>query len=320
MTGTRVYLMGLCAALAVACGGERVSPGAVPDAGQGVDGGSAVEDGGASSDGGALADGGPAGDGGTALDGGAGGDGGPLADGGAVCVPNLDGRITRAEVSFPVGASVIYAVNRDGTTVDGVSTAGSDGGSAGRIWDFSAARSEDHRVLDELVSPTGQWWASSYPTATFATLADRASGVYGVYRATDTALTLLGTVSTEANKTNLALSPPVDVLRFPLAVGTTWDVTSTGSGTYNYSLLQNSNQYHFSVDARGEVWTPSARFPVLRVRMDLTQSIPLTVFSRTVRSYVFVSECWGVVARVTSADNEAAVEFTRAVEYRRLSL
>ena len=59
---------------------------------------------------------------------------------------------------------------------------------------------------------------------------------------------------------------------------------------------------------------------MLRIRMDLDQSIPLTLFRRTQRTYTFVSECWGAVARIASVDNEMSVEFTTASEYRRLSL
>jgi hypothetical protein len=209
-------------------------------------------------------------------------------------------------------------VNRDGETVQGISTAGTQG-TSGRIWDFSDARSEDHRVVDELWAPTGEWWAASYPEATFASWLDRGQDLHGVYRVTATTLELLATVSREANRTDLKMDPPVVVLRFPLSEGTSWEQTVTGRGYVNYTPLVNTNKYVFRVDAHGEVWTPAARFPALRLRSDLEQSIPLTLFRRTVRTYAFLSECWGLVARITSTDDEPAEEFTRAVEYRRLS-
>jgi hypothetical protein len=70
----------------------------------------------------------------------------------------------------------------------------------------------------------------------------------------------------------------------------------------------------------GEVWTPAARFPVLRVNTTLDQTIPLTVFRRALRTYAFITECGGLVARVASVDNDTAENFTRASEYRRLNL
>lgn len=238
---------------------------------------------------------------------------------GAVCSGNRDGVVERSEMAFLTGASVLYAVNRAGTVVEPVDTAGAAGAS-GRVWNFSAAVAQDQRVLDEVLSPRGQWWSSRYPDATFAAVADRATNLLGVYRVSDAALELLGTVSAEMNRTDLRFTPPVAVLRFPLRVGASWDQTVNGNGFVNFTPLANVNRYTTRVDADGEVWTPAGRFRALRVRSDLDQSIPLTVFRVTRRTYTFLAECWGVVARVTSVDNEAAEEFRRASEYRRLGL
>jgi hypothetical protein len=141
-----------------------------------------------------------------------------------------------------------------------------------------------------------------------------------VYRVTDAALELMGTVSTEQNRTNLRFTPPVMVLRFPLRVGDTWTQTVTGAGFVSFTPLTNTTVYTTRIDADGEVWTPAGRFRALRMRTDIDQSIPLTVFRTRRRTYTFLSECWGVVARVASVDNETAEEFRRASEYRRLGL
>ncbi len=241
------------------------------------------------------------------------------ADVGPRCVADRDGVITRAEINFLVGASVLYAINDDGTTVSPVDTAGAviDGV---RRWNYSAARPEDRRVLDEVIRPEGRWWSSRYPDATYAAMLDRTNNILGVYRASATALELLGTVSVAANSTNLTMTPPVVVLRFPLRVGDTWTQSVTASGFYNLTPLTSITAYTTHVDAVGEVWTPAGRYPALRVRTDLDQTIPLTIIRRTKRTYTFLSECWGVVARIASADNETAEAFTRAAEYRRLSL
>ncbi|MFO0627244.1 MAG: hypothetical protein U0325_16665 [Polyangiales bacterium] len=241
----------------------------------------------------------------------------PPADGG--CRPNNDGVITRAEFPGVVGASALYLVNRDGVTVDGVNTAGTVTEGT-RRWDFSARRMDDQPVLDEVLSPQGRWWSGQYADASFASVIDRATNLLGVYRLSATALELLGTVSTTANQTNLRFSPPVQILRFPLRVGDRWQQTVNGNGTVNFTPLVNVTNYTTSVDAQGEVWTPAARFPALRVNTTLDQSIPLTVFRRTLRTYAFITECGGLVARVASVENDTAENFTRASEYRRLNL
>lgn len=244
----------------------------------------------------------------------------PPGDGGALCTANRDGVIERRELAFVLGASVIYAVNRSGAVVDPVDTVGMTT-AAGRVWNFSAAVASDQRVLDEVTPPTGQWWSSAYAGATFASTIDRSNGTLGVYRVTDAALELMGTVSTEQNRTNLRFTPPVMVLRFPLRVGETWTQPAvTGAGFVNFTPLTNTTVYTTRIDADGEVWTPAGRFRALRMRTDIDQSIPLTVFRTRRRTYTFLSECWGVVARVASVDNETAEEFRRASEYRRLGL
>lgn len=241
----------------------------------------------------------------------------PPPDG--ACLPNRDGVITRAEFPGVVGASALYLVNRDGVTVEGVSTEGAVVEGT-RRWDFSARRADDQPVLDEVLSPQGRWWSGQYADATFAAVIDRGSNLLGVYRLGPDALELLATVSTTANQTNLRFDPPVAVLRFPLRVGARWEQSVNGSGTVNFTPLVNVTRYVTTVDAAGEVWTPAARFPALRVNTTLDQSIPLTVFRRSLRTYAFVTECGGLVARVASVENDTQENFTRASEYRRLNL
>lgn len=246
-------------------------------------------------------------------------DSGGGADGGARCVPNNDGIIERSELPYVVGAQVIFAVNEDGSTVMPVDTAGAMGAS-GWEWDFSAMRPTDRRTLDEVQAPMGKWWASFYPTATFALPINRASSLSAVYRSSDSALQILATVSRDTGITNVAFNPAIDAIRFPLRVGSTWTVSSAGNGLYNGVGTSTVNTYRFTVDKRGTVLTPATRFDALRLRMELDQTVTGTVIRRTVRTYLYLSECWGLVARIASQDNETAVEFTTASEYRRLAL
>ena len=43
------------------------------------------------------------------------------------------------------------------------------------------------------------------------------------------------------------------------------------------------------------------------------------IVTTTIRSYVFVTDCYGAVAAMTSKDNEPNVEFTTASEVRRIA-
>jgi hypothetical protein len=53
------------------------------------------------------------------------------------------------------------------------------------------------------------------------------------------------------------------------------------------------------------------------VRVELKRVAGFT--TTRLRTYIFVTECFGSVATITSEDNEADVEFTTAKEVRRLT-
>jgi hypothetical protein len=243
----------------------------------------------------------------------------PVADAGPQCRPNNDMVLDRAELSYALGTQVLYAVNDDNVVVSNIQTLGMDTG-MGIVWNFASMVPTDHRVLDEVQSPTGKWWSGFYPTASFTLAIDRANTLQGVYRFTNEALQLLATVSREAGRTNVAFSPAIDTIRFPLRMGSAWQSSNMGNGVFNGVGTSTINNYRFMVDQQGTVYTPAARFSVLRLRMELDQTVTGTIIRRTQRSYLYLAECWGLVARVVSVDNEMATEFTRASEYRRLGL
>ena len=230
-----------------------------------------------------------------------------------------DRMLTRDQIEFQVGASLLYVANREGTVVEGVDTAGEPDGD-GRVWDFSEPVDDDHLSPDELMDPAEQWWADRYPDATFATWFDRAQDLHAVYRVGEDELRLLAVVSRAAGRTDLAMDPPATVLRFPMEVGDEWEQTVEGVGVFEFTPMRNVTTYRYRVDAYGQVRTAAGTFPALRVRLDLDQRIPFTGFRRTQRIFTLMAPCYGVVARVASEDGEEAEEFTRAVEYRRLTL
>ena len=111
--------------------------------------------------------------------------------------------------------------------------------------------------------------------------------------------------------------PPITVLSFPLAEGKSWQTSSTVTGFAQGVIANYTEKYEYAIDAHGELVAPFGTFPVLRVRSTLTRTVGLV--TSTLRSFLFPSECFGVVASIVSKTNEPSTEFTQAGEVRRLA-
>ncbi|MGZ3443148.1 MAG: hypothetical protein ACXVDD_26685 [Polyangia bacterium] len=231
----------------------------------------------------------------------------------ATCSFNGDGTITRAEEAFTIGLGALFAVNAPGTTVpvDNVPHAG--------IWDFSAPVSSEAKQFDQLVDPSGQWWAADFPTASYGERIDDGQQAYGVFRVGSDKLEMLGVVSDQSglNRTELTYTTPIVVLQFPMSVGTTWTSESDVSGVASGVAFFAHEKYIFAVGQRGTTKVPAASFDTLRLKMSYTQTYGALVTTRI--SYLHLAECYGAVARVRSKDNETSADFTQAAEYRRLA-
>jgi hypothetical protein len=231
----------------------------------------------------------------------------------ASCAFNGDGTITHAEEPIIVGLGALFAVNAPGSTVP-VNNAPQNG-----AWDFSAPVTNERKQFDQLLAPSGQWWAADFPTATYAERIDDGQQVYGVFRNDAGALVMLGVVSDQGglNKTELTYATPIAVLQFPFSVGTTWTAESDVSGSASGIAFFAHEKYVFSVDKRGMTRTPAANFDTLRIRMGYTQTYGALVTTRI--TYMHMAECYGIVARIRSQDNEQSSDFTQATEYRRMA-
>lgn len=231
----------------------------------------------------------------------------------ASCTFNGDGTITRSEESFTVGLGALFAVNSAGSTVP-VNNVQQNG-----VWDFSAAVSGEAKQFDQLVDPSGQWWAADFTGATYGERIDDGQQAYGVFRVSGDKLEMMGVVSQQSgvNQTELKYATPIVALQFPLSVGTTWTSESDVSGTADGVLFYAHEKYVFSVDQRGTTRVPAASFDTLRLKMSYTQTYGALVTTRI--TYLHLAECYGAVARVRSQDNETSADFTQAAEYRRLA-
>jgi hypothetical protein len=249
----------------------------------------------------------PSGDGGAL-------DAAPQQDSAPVCNPNHDGTISRAEVSFLAGVHENDRIAENAT----FATAGTGSG-ANRMWDLSMTFAGDHDVDVATLSMSGQWFASSFPNATYAAKLSDTQALLGVFQATDSALLLLGVVSPTdgPTRTILTYSPPVTVLQFPVVMNGAWQTTTTVSGQAQGVPGFYNEQYDTLADATGTLATPYGSFPVLRVRTTLTRTAGPTI--TITRTYTFVAECYGVVGQIVSQPDEPAAEFTSAAELRRLA-
>ena len=235
----------------------------------------------------------------------------------AGCVPNQDGTITREEVPLQAGLRATFKIGHD----EAISTAGTTQANGTRMWDYSGALASDVTAIVETLPLAGKWYASSFTKGAYATTLRNDSTLLGVFETPAAAIQLLGVVSPDSAypSTNLAYDPPVPVLKFPLKKGSTWTTDTSVSGTASgvTLLAPYTEKYESNADAEGELKTPLGTFHVIRVAVKLTRTIGFS--TTTYRTFAFVSECYGTVASIASADNETNVEFTQAAEIRRVS-
>lgn len=229
-----------------------------------------------------------------------------------VCSPNKDGTIERSEVPLAAGLHATFLIAKNAT----VDTTGAEVGGTTQ-WDFTTDLPGDALTLVELRDLTGEWFAPDYPDASYASLLS--DGLLGVFQITDTQLLLHAVVSTAAGptRTQLTYKPAAVLLQFPLALGSTWSSTSQISGLTSGIISAATEKYESQIDKEGEVKTPFATFPVLRVNTVLTRTVGAV--PGTMRTLLYVTECFGTVASVSSNANEPKVEFTSASEVRRMA-
>ena len=233
-----------------------------------------------------------------------------------VCSPNHDGSITASEVPLIPGQHANFRIATKAT----FNTAGTANPDGSRSWDLSQMLANDATSDVALLSPSGTWWASDFPTASYATTLASGSTLMGVFHVDATGVTLLGVVSPDggSSSTKLTYDPPAKIVAYPVAAGGTFTSTSSVSGTASGVIAAYTEKYASMVDQVGTLKTPYGTFPVLRVATDLTRTSGFATLS-TSRTFAWLAECFGTVATVTSETFESGSEFTDAAEVRRLA-
>ena len=233
-----------------------------------------------------------------------------------LCVPNHDGSVTASELPFAPGRMATFRVSPGASW----NTAGTAAANNERNWDLTGALSGDADVHLSLAAPGSAWWASKFPTASYATSLSGSSDLIGVFHVDENGVALIGVVSPEGGtfRTELEYDPPARVLAAPITAGGTWMSTSTVSGVAQGVLVAYTERYTSSVDQVGTLVAPYGPFPALRVATDLKRTSGIATLL-TKRTFAWVAECFGSVATVTSKDFETATEFSDTAEVRRIA-
>jgi hypothetical protein len=238
------------------------------------------------------------------------------------CVPNLDGKIDRAELGAAIGVPDRYLVSPKGATrqVDVVGTVDADGH---RAWDWSADYAEDQAATLTASAIDAKWYKDSFPGAGFVAPFDAGDTVEAIYKEDDAAISLLGLASTQRDppegRTLLVYAAPVPLYEFPLQAGRSWTSVGTAANATLRGLpYAGKDTYEVSVDASGQIALPDITFSqAIRVRTNVKLE-PTVGAATSQRQVSFFFECFGEVARATSQNDEQNPDFTTAVEVRRL--
>jgi hypothetical protein len=235
------------------------------------------------------------------------------------CLPDLDGTIQSAELAPAYGVTATFLVSTAAR-----SSANATASSA--PWDLTAPAADDIRVAFSAVPLGTQWYAASFPGARFVVPLDPNDTIEGVYAVDDTALWLYGTASHDPSPAEgQTLRPyvsPVAVYRFPIVDGAAHMETGVVAAGAKLKGLpyQGQDVYDVHVDGRGQISLPDVAFTdALRVRTTVTVE-PAIGAHITRRQVSFLFDCFGEVARFTSADDEPSDDFTTAAEVRRFAL
>ncbi len=234
-----------------------------------------------------------------------------------LCESNNDGVIDSSELKYPLGLTIKYLANPAGTTAP-VAPDGAPG-PEGPEWDLTSTAGVVYPLTIEPLD--GKWFAHAFPTATYATTSDLASGTLGVFQVTPDALLLLGFASETPNQTLLVYDAPVATLKLPAMVGESW-VTGAKivNGTLDGQPFASQDTYTISVDQEGMVILPFVQLhKTLRIHVGLSQAVPGGI-AVTRTQYLFFHECYGELGRMVSNPNDPNPSFNMAAEFRRLAL
>lgn len=241
------------------------------------------------------------------------------------CQPNLDGRITKDELPFVIGAVAHVRVGHD---LD-VSTRGDAAQGSKRSWDLSRPDPTDEPEASLSVAALeDQWFAAEFPDAELVGALAADGSLLGALTVDDDGVLLYGSASKDESpdegKTLLAYDEPALLYPFPIEVGAHAETTSTALNGTAYGIpVAFADTTTVDVTAHGEVILPDLVLEdAMRVTVRL-ERVPVAGVAVQQVTHVFVNECLGEVARMVSPvvplDEELPDEFPHAAEVWRLA-
>lgn len=181
----------------------------------------------------------------------------------------------------------------------------------------------------DLLDPAGRWYEEHFPGASYAApLFAQELDILGVFAVFPDRFEMLGLASREESpsegQTLLVYEEPVEVYRFPLALGSTWTASASFRDATLYGITNaGTEEYSFEVDAQGTVLLPGFTMEnSLRVRVDVSQTFAVSSGDNPLLSvrHLYVRECFGELARITSLAGQTDPDFDQASELRVLDV
>ena len=215
------------------------------------------------------------------------------------CVPDVDPALSAAELLYDDQVISHYRGKTLAADADG--------------WDFSGGTVAVELRLRDL---SEFWFADFFTGATHVSALDMNGDDWGIYRADDTGLWLLGVASDLPNYTALNYSPAVTLWETPLAAGQAWLTDAAATGLYEGDVfpmdLVFGNQvhlvHHYDVlaDGAGDVVVDAGTYSAQRVSIQLdaigTDNFGWQWGRETANTWLFVAPCTGLVARITDTE------------------
>ena len=237
------------------------------------------------------------------------------------CRGDRDGVIEASELPLLAGVTARQRLFQD---VD-VESRGQSG-DEGLSWDLDLEGGRIVEVRTEAVDE--QWFAPVFPGASYAIAVDPVAApdeqILGIYRIDDDGVYLLGTASRFSDRplggVLLPYETPPQVLRFPVALGDSWEVEArVTAGLVGGVAFTSLDTYRISIDARGAIHTQDVIIrDAMRLSVEVTIQTPaLDPFTRL--EIVWYRECLGEVARLTAHEGDLGPELSAAARLMTLA-
>jgi hypothetical protein len=226
------------------------------------------------------------------------------------CLPNLDGVLDSSEVPTLLDREQDFLIASNVAVQLGPSP-----------WALRGDLPGERKLALVARSSSDAWFADQVDPASFTFPLDGDGKELAVLVRDDSALHMVGIASSKADTTLLRYATPIVLLRFPMSAGDSWQSESEVSGTLDGLPYNGSDFYEIAVSERGPLELPHLRFDdAYRLTVHTTSVASGGGVSVETQQSLFMSECFGEVARATSEADESDPDVFTAEELRRFSL